>query len=240
MENTNIVLAGNILTFRKRKNLTQEEIAEKIGVTYQAVSNWENARSAPDVAFLPLLADIFDCTIDELFSRKSNDRAIDDLPWGNDGIIRGVIYKGRELLKSEKTVEKFTFEYKGEAKEVSTACNMTVIGTVNGACDAGNNVQISGDLNGSCNAGNTVAVSGDLNCGCSSGNTISIKGYVTGNCSAGNTVICEEYIEGNVSANQTVTVNGHVKAEIIKGNVTCNSCECEKIVGAVSTLDDNK
>ena len=71
MDNINTVLGENIRRFRKMMNLTQEELAEKIGVTYQAVSKWENAQSAPDVSFLPLLADVFGCNIDDLFSRAS-------------------------------------------------------------------------------------------------------------------------------------------------------------------------
>lgn len=70
MDNINFTLGENIRRFRKMMNLTQEELAEKIGVTYQAVSKWENAQSAPDVSFLPLLADLFGCNIDDLFSRN--------------------------------------------------------------------------------------------------------------------------------------------------------------------------
>ena len=71
MDNINGVLGENIRKYRKMMNLTQEELADKIGVTYQAVSKWENAQSAPDVSFLPLLADVFGCNIDDLFSRVS-------------------------------------------------------------------------------------------------------------------------------------------------------------------------
>ncbi len=70
MDNINITLGENIRRFRKMMNLTQEELADKIGVTYQAVSKWENAQSAPDVSFLPQLADLFGCNIDDLFSRN--------------------------------------------------------------------------------------------------------------------------------------------------------------------------
>lgn len=71
MDNINSILGENIRKFRKEVNLTQEELADKIGVTYQAVSKWENAQSAPDVSFLPMLADLFGCSIDDLFSYTS-------------------------------------------------------------------------------------------------------------------------------------------------------------------------
>ena len=37
-------------------------------VTFQAVSKWELAKSAPDISFLPTMADVFECSIDDLFS----------------------------------------------------------------------------------------------------------------------------------------------------------------------------
>ena len=57
-----------IRRLRKERNLTQEELAEQLGVTFQAVSKWENAKAAPDVTFLPCMAEVFECSIDDLFS----------------------------------------------------------------------------------------------------------------------------------------------------------------------------
>ena len=51
---------------RKRLSLTQEHLAEKLGVTAQAVSKWENDQSCPDIAMLPRLAELFHITTDEL------------------------------------------------------------------------------------------------------------------------------------------------------------------------------
>lgn len=59
-------LAENIVTFRHRKKVTQEELAEFVGVTKASVSKWENRQSMPDIMLLPQLAAFFDVTIDEL------------------------------------------------------------------------------------------------------------------------------------------------------------------------------
>ena len=59
--------AANLQKFRKKKDLTQEELAQKLGVTFQAISKWENAKAAPDIFLLPTIADIFCCTVDQLF-----------------------------------------------------------------------------------------------------------------------------------------------------------------------------
>ena len=76
MKNVNSLLAVNISEKRKKMGLTQEELAEKLGVTFQAVSKWETAKAAPDISFLPELADIFKCTIDELFSRANDNSQV--------------------------------------------------------------------------------------------------------------------------------------------------------------------
>lgn len=62
-------IGSTILTLRKEKNITQEELAQILGVTNQAVSKWERGGSSPDVELLPLIADYFAVSIDKLFGR---------------------------------------------------------------------------------------------------------------------------------------------------------------------------
>lgn len=54
---------------RKSKNYTQEQIADKVNISYQAVSKWENDISSPDISILGELANILGVTIDELLGR---------------------------------------------------------------------------------------------------------------------------------------------------------------------------
>lgn len=62
-------IGKRIMENRKRLGLTQDQLAEKLGVTAQAVSKWENDQSCPDIAMLPMLADIFGISVDELLGR---------------------------------------------------------------------------------------------------------------------------------------------------------------------------
>ena len=55
---------------RLRCNLTQEQLAQKLNVTAQAVSRWESEQGCPDIALLPELSAVFGVTIDELFERS--------------------------------------------------------------------------------------------------------------------------------------------------------------------------
>ena len=59
-------LGKRIIENRKRLGLTQDRLAEQLGVTAQAVSKWENDQSCPDITMLPKLAEIFGISTDEL------------------------------------------------------------------------------------------------------------------------------------------------------------------------------
>ena len=61
-------LGKRIAALRKEKGMTQEELAEKLGVSPQAVSKWENGQSCPDISLLPRLAAIFGVTTDLLLT----------------------------------------------------------------------------------------------------------------------------------------------------------------------------
>ena len=60
-------LGAKIKHLRCKAGLTQEQLAEKLGLSAQAVSKWENAVAMPDITLLPLLAEEFGISIDELF-----------------------------------------------------------------------------------------------------------------------------------------------------------------------------
>ncbi|CRZ33503.1 DNA-binding XRE family transcriptional regulator [Herbinix hemicellulosilytica] len=64
-------IGKRISYLRREKGITQEEIAEKLGVTPQAVSKWENDISYPDILLLPKLAEILEVTVDELLSGEA-------------------------------------------------------------------------------------------------------------------------------------------------------------------------
>ena len=59
-------LGKRIVSQRKRLGLTQDQLAEQLGITAQAVSKWENDQSCPDITILPKLAQIFGITVDQL------------------------------------------------------------------------------------------------------------------------------------------------------------------------------
>ena len=72
MENT---LGNRISQLRKEKGLTQEELAQQLDVSPQAVSKWENDLTCPDISSLPKLAQILGVSVDTLLSGKAQPMA---------------------------------------------------------------------------------------------------------------------------------------------------------------------
>ena len=62
-----------IMILRKARKYTQQGLAEKLGVSHQAVSHWERGESMPDISMLPKLAALLGTTVDNLLSAGSED-----------------------------------------------------------------------------------------------------------------------------------------------------------------------
>ena len=75
-----LTLGRRIQALRKEQALTQDALAEKMGVTPQAVSKWENDQSCPDIMSLPSLARILNTTVDTLLTGQSAEVAAPAVP----------------------------------------------------------------------------------------------------------------------------------------------------------------
>ena len=90
----NTTLGKRIAALRREKALTQEELAEKLGVSPQAISKWENDQTCPDISLLPLLANLFDITVDELLTgNKENGVAVRMLSEGERKPIEDLVLR---------------------------------------------------------------------------------------------------------------------------------------------------
>ncbi len=61
-----VTLGTRLKDLRKRKNITQSQLAEHLNLTQGAIAQWENGTTNPSIELLPKLASILSCTVDEL------------------------------------------------------------------------------------------------------------------------------------------------------------------------------
>ena len=218
-------MGARILRRRKEKGLTQEALANKLGVSNQAVSKWEGDVCCPDLQLLPLLADTLELSLDELFGRESMAKTAQkaeadsqilpiaaELPWEDDDAIHAVLFQGHRLLQPKqgslfrhdkydeirKTVE---LHFSGTAQDIysdfSVVCTDS---TISGSVRAGDSVTCT-DVGGDVTAGD------DVTCG-----------NVGGDVSANDSVRCGE-VKGNIRASDSVTcgdISGSVSAERVR------------------------
>ena len=218
-------MGARILRRRKEKGLTQEALANKLGVSNQAVSKWEGDVCCPDLQLLPLLADTLELSLDELFGRESMAKTAQkaeadsqilsvaaELPWEDDDAIHAVLFQGHRLLqpkqgslfrhdKYDEIRKTVVLHFSGTAQDIysdfSVVCTDS---TISGSVRAGDGVTCT-DVGGDVTAGD------DVTCG-----------NVGGDVSANDSVRCGE-VKGNVRASDSVTcgdISGSVSAERVR------------------------
>lgn len=90
----NTTIGKRIAALRREKGLKQDELAEKLGVSAQAVSKWENDQTCPDISLLPLLAKTLGVTVDELLSGKQeNPPAVQIVPANERKDIKDMVLR---------------------------------------------------------------------------------------------------------------------------------------------------
>lgn len=221
----NETLGTNIMRLRKEAGLTQEQLANALGISYQAVSKWENGVSCPDISTLPLLADLFSVSIDSLFGRETAALAVvqeepkkssPDYPWPDDDTLYAVLFRGHKYIGSGNVdghqKKRIEFCYEGPAINICSDFSVTCEGDVEGDIKAGGSV-------------NCECVSGDVTAG--GGVTCDSVG---GNVSAGGSVTCDG-VEGSVSAGSNVTCDS------VGGDVRANTVHCDDVSGGVFRMN---
>jgi transcriptional regulator with XRE-family HTH domain len=240
MESTNYaqILSERILALRKEKGMTQEALAQQLGVSFQAVSKWENGQSCPDIALLPLLADVYGVPVDGLFGREAKAEPeqpapeapavepvfsyCEALPWPDDLTLRGVIAVGHKILSHDYVQPKKRFALDVKRSEytwllrysplnVAAECNLHVEGDIQGGANAGGSIDC-GDVGGTANAGSHINCR-DIGGTANAGTHISC-GDIQGNANAG-TRIDGGDIGGSASAGLSIecaSIGGDAKA----------------------------
>lgn len=169
---------------RKAKNLSQETVAERLGITSQAVSKWECSLSYPDIELLPAIADMLGVSIDSLFRDDlTADKEGKALPFPNDNRTRLIRFCGHNIIQ-HIPYNKDTIIYEDDDSDASVIeiwGNCVIEGDVHRKLACADNVEcndIVGDVatggNVECNdiCGSVVA-GGDVECNSVYGNACS-------------------------------------------------------------------
>src|SRR5699024_9661469 len=74
----NVEIAQRLAAMRREQGYSQEELAERLGLSRQAVSKWERAESSPDIGNIVALAKLYGVTVDELLSLEEDIADLED------------------------------------------------------------------------------------------------------------------------------------------------------------------
>ena len=95
------IIGEFIKTLRKEKGLTQEELSERLDISFKTVSKWENGRGMPRLSTLQELSEELDVTVNELLSGKRIESACDVKPFEKN-IVDMIEYSNSKILKTVK------------------------------------------------------------------------------------------------------------------------------------------
>jgi len=124
MDNLNLSrMASLISELRNRKNLTQKDLAEQLGVTDKAVSKWERGLSCPDISLLSKLSQILGVTIGELVNGEEKDSSA----LNNNAINQGTPHQP-DKLQTGSANKKAIWKVIAKASAISLLCLFIIIG----------------------------------------------------------------------------------------------------------------
>lgn len=114
--------AQNLTELRKLNNYSQEDLAERIGVSRQTLSKYETGESLPDIEKCRLLADVFSVTVDDLISYEKNDE---------ENMGYGIPPKGKHIFGMVRVGEKGQIVIPAKARkifDIGPGDNLIVLG----------------------------------------------------------------------------------------------------------------
>ena len=136
-----IKLGEKIKSLRKQKNISQEVFANYLGVSFQAVSKWENGNTMPDVTIIPAIASFFGVSTDELFDfnlfeTEKHVEAIcaESLRYRNSDVAKSeeILRKGLQRFPGNDVILNnllYTLDYQTRAGEVIDTCKSLITST---------------------------------------------------------------------------------------------------------------
>lgn len=207
--------------FRKIRKMSQEQLANQLGISNQAVSKWESGLNCPDISLIPALAKVLEVSIADLFG-EGNGAPITSEDKNN---IRVVVMKGNEIIKyhdlssqEKDELKEFSFEFIGDCNNIECYGNLKIKGNIYGQINCNNDLSVEGNISSDINANNEVMINGNVEGDVNTGNQITINGNVNGDVNAGDAISISGDVFGNVDAGDEVNIDGDVDGNVDAGD----------------------
>jgi len=106
------MVSETLRTLREDLGFSQNYIAEQLNISPQSISKWERGESLPSIEYLPQLAKIFHCKIDDLFDKFPYNALEEDVFFAilKEGATKKTFEKARKLLSEKPLLEEFLFQ----------------------------------------------------------------------------------------------------------------------------------
>lgn len=199
-------IGANINRLRCESGMSQSALADKLGVSHQAVSQWERGETVPDVILLPEIATVFDTDVNELFGMSAK---IASCKKGN------ALSFGKKKLRIDGD---YTVQTRIEGG-IRLTGDLAVLGDVNGDIDAGGDVSVHGKVNGSINAGGDATVNGKVDGSIEVGGDATVNGTIGGSIETGGDLSVMGNVAGNISAKGDAQLGSRDNSVKISGSV---------------------
>lgn len=207
-------IGSNIKYLRQQKKMTQDWVAEQLGISYQAVSKWENDANTPDIALLPKIAALFGISIDALFSENIAE-ATNILSFAeNDNTIRIVQMRGTQVLKVTPFFSQDTppieIAFPRNCNDETQYFNVEVHGHI--ICD--------GSINGDVKCHQTIQCHKINACG----NVIADGDIKVNEINSSGTIVCNNIMDNYKIEAEKIECSGNINST----NLTCSQIEYNK------------
>lgn len=238
--------SNNLKQFRKQKQLSQEQLAEQLGITTQAVSKWECSLSYPDIDLLPQLADLLGVSIDTLLrgdaacagadSGASDYAAKADQPDGtNDASGSSAAEKSSPFPQPDLPDDDVLriVQYRGKTLLRKDTYDPNIRIPLSLTCEPKSKKFFHNKTSVFISDSNTASapveiwgsadIFGDLNGPANIGASVTCSGDINGTVNTGMNVECSGDINGSANAGQNITCNGDINGDASAGgSITCS------------------
>lgn len=225
------VIGQNIASLRRAQNMTQAELAEKLGVSPQAVSQWERCETLPDILMLPQIAEVL-CVKTSIFfgesesldcSTEVSEDRIDMSEEADYEIVllkNGKIYK--KLFKSKPGELPFNIYLGDIAGNLTSALSIAAAGDIAGSASAGLGLTVNGNVSGNAEAGLGMTVYGSIAGNAAAGMGISYVSDKSRSQNSQRDVTVRADIDDDLTTAANITIYGNINGDVDCADLTVN------------------